>query len=758
MTAAPEERWGAAPAVDLPPIESLRWTRLDTLFSARNERLPFIGERVRLRAERELREAWLEQLGHPRDPAARVAALTVEPELDEDREPPAKVRFAILGDPGEGDRSQYAVVRPFLALHRRRPRYSFAFVCSDVIYPAGASADYHAKFYGPYNGFPAPIYAIPGNHDWDDGSLTGFMTHFAAAADGSRPDDALEPVCSALGFLGWRRRFWRGVQPDRSTDVAVAHALAARDVRARRIANRDDVALRYPAAQPGSYFRIRVGRVWLIAIDTGMTGQLDEPQAEWLLAVSAEPGPKLLLTGKPLAWDGRLRGDDIAWSEPAARPASVRKIVEDPRHGYVGAVGGDIHNYQRYTRELEDGRTLQYLVAGGSGAFLASTELIEDVDSGIRLERLYPSRALSRVHFERGVGERLIGSLLLPGLATATAVGMAALFGVTRGLEWRHHGGAASRLVIGALLAAAAAYLLGRILRLRTGGRVPAGFVLLFATPLALGGLLTYERVVAPGGTAAAGYFAAVLLFALLAISFGRKLAVPNGATIQEQRPYATTVLAAAAWTSILLALSASGTVTTFASLTGHRSWLFALSIAVVLALGLLAHPRAGRHLWRVAALGLMLVGVASVLILGWGWHDEPREWNALKLGLEEGGGALLAAWLATALALSLYAVRLRGIHDAPADIEARLAEAEEKLAHSRHRGRREVMATILRAVGAVDLLGPVFESSDPPMMKSFVDVAVADDELTLTAYRASGFEVEADRPVEIDSVTIPLP
>jgi hypothetical protein len=754
----PAERWGEVPAVDLPPIESLRWTRLDTLFSARNERLPLIRDWVRLLAERELREAWLEQLGRPRGAAARVEALTVEPELEPGREPPATIRFAVLGDPGEGDRSQYAVVRPFLALHRRRPRYSFAFIVSDVIYPAGESADYHEKFYGPYNGFPAPIYAVPGNHDWDDGSLTGFMTHFAAAADGRRPNDALEPVHRALSLLGWRRRIWRGATPASSAQREVAHALAARDIRARRVAGREDVALRYPPAQPGSYFRVKVGRLWLIAIDSGMTGKLDEPQAEWLLAASREPGPKILLTGKPLAWDGRLRGADIAWQVHSdTRERSVREIVEDARHGYVAAIGGDIHNYQRYTRPLEDGRTLQYLVAGGSGAFLASTELIEHESPGIRLEQLYPSRAVSRVHFERGVGERLIGSLLLPGLSTAVAVGMAALFGVTRGLDPTHHGGAWSRGVIGLLLGAAAAYLFVRIRRLKTGFRVPAGFVALFALPPLLGVALTWLGLVARGGTAEVGYFASVVLFALLSVSFGRKLAVPNGATIHEQRPYAATVLAASGWTGALLALAAAGTVTTFSSLTGHRSWLFALSIVVVLAVGLLAHPRLGRHLWRVTALTVLLVGGAAGLILGWGWHDERAEWQALQLGLFEGGAALLAGWLATALALSLYALRLRGLHDDPVDIERRVAEAERKLADGRHRGRRELVATILRAVGAVDLLGPIFESSDPPMMKSFLDVAVTDDAVTITAYRASGFEVEADRPEAIDSVRIAI-
>jgi hypothetical protein len=93
--------------------------------------------------------------------------------------------------------------------------------------------------------------------------------------------------------------------------------------------------------------------------------------------VSAErpDAAKILLTGKPILVDGDYHGGRIAGSS-----ATVDTIVRDPEHGYVAAIGGDIHNYQRYPVTLADGRTLQYIVAGGGGAFMHATHKIPKID------------------------------------------------------------------------------------------------------------------------------------------------------------------------------------------------------------------------------------------------------------------------------------------------------------------------------------------------------------------------------------------
>src|SRR5690606_41108020 len=55
--------------------------------------------------------------------------------------------FLLLGDTGEGDASQYAVVPGML---KAGEGTAFAILASDIIYPAGSGNDYRDKFFRPY--------------------------------------------------------------------------------------------------------------------------------------------------------------------------------------------------------------------------------------------------------------------------------------------------------------------------------------------------------------------------------------------------------------------------------------------------------------------------------------------------------------------------------------------------------------------------------------------------------------------------------
>jgi hypothetical protein len=87
--------------------------------------------------------------------------------------------------------------------------------------------------------------------------------------------------------------------------------------------------------------------------------------------------------------------------------------VRDPAHNYIAAIGGDIHNYQRYPVRLEDGRTLLYLVNGGGGAFMHATHDIPNLDEtgleGVREAafRCYPLRGDSLSRFSQLYGRKL---------------------------------------------------------------------------------------------------------------------------------------------------------------------------------------------------------------------------------------------------------------------------------------------------------------------------------------------------------------
>ena len=64
----------------------------------------------------------------------------------------AKLSLFLLGDPGEQDASQYAVVDPMLAQEKAK-KTDFMVIVSDVIYPAGDINDYLDGFYLPYRDY-----------------------------------------------------------------------------------------------------------------------------------------------------------------------------------------------------------------------------------------------------------------------------------------------------------------------------------------------------------------------------------------------------------------------------------------------------------------------------------------------------------------------------------------------------------------------------------------------------------------------------
>lgn len=76
----------------------------------------------------------------------------------------AAFRFALLGDSGGGKKPQHAVAQAILAA---RPAADFLVHGGDLIYPAGADADYPEKFFRPYKDLlpTRPFYGCIGNHD-----------------------------------------------------------------------------------------------------------------------------------------------------------------------------------------------------------------------------------------------------------------------------------------------------------------------------------------------------------------------------------------------------------------------------------------------------------------------------------------------------------------------------------------------------------------------------------------------------------------
>ncbi|MCW5252650.1 MULTISPECIES: metallophosphoesterase family protein [unclassified Streptomyces] len=354
-----------------------------SLLPARTERLSWLDPRLLWAARNGVLASWLgDPTGRTRARwAAQRAAAGAPADRVVRRDDPDSFSFLVIGDTGEGGDPQYAVV-PGLLKAGQGTR--FAVLASDVIYPVGGADDYGAKFFRPYRDYPAPVYAIPGNHDWYE-DLTAFMRVFCDDAPPLPPGPAPRPLSRAR----LRDALWHRARPGDGRHLDEARALRA--------------APSQRASQPGPYWAIDAGPLRIVGIDTGLLGTVDAEQGAWLREVSRGPRPKILVTGSPLYVDGEHHPC------PVEGGGTVDDLVRDPAHRYVAAIGGDIHNYQRYPVDV-GGRTVQYVVAGGGGAFTHATHTIPRVSVAGVTEadfRCYPLRGDSLAFYGALYGRRL---------------------------------------------------------------------------------------------------------------------------------------------------------------------------------------------------------------------------------------------------------------------------------------------------------------------------------------------------------------
>src|SRR5262245_25587921 len=248
--------------------------------------------------------------------------------------------FLVIGDPGEGDASQYALASRYLRLGQNDD-VKFIVVSSDVIYPAGAIEDYEAKFYLPLQGLGKLVYAIPGNHDWFD-ALEGFNANFleskaARAAIAARVDADLNLT---------------------STNANRINRIMADAERMRGLYGVKTASQRAP------FFELQTDDFALIAIDTGILRTVDDRQRAWIERALERSRGKFVMAivGHPRF----AGGHDTA--EADEKFAALYQLLTN--HGVRIAMAGDTHDFEYY-REAGDPRGMHHFVNGGGGAYLS---------------------------------------------------------------------------------------------------------------------------------------------------------------------------------------------------------------------------------------------------------------------------------------------------------------------------------------------------------------------------------------------------
>jgi hypothetical protein len=698
--------------------------------------------------------------------------------------------FVLLGDPGEQDASQYAVVAPMLA---ECADTHFMLISSDVIYPAGDINDYIDGFFLPYERYRSPIYAIPGNHDWYDG-LNGFMFHLCGA-------EPLPPVSYRAGSYSWKERLaqalWRKPSPPNLPQLLYER-------RARAQLEQEAVEAVWAPAQPAPYFTIETKSLLIVCIDTGITGKLDREQGDWLRDVSRDPRPKLLVTGKPIYVDGEYHPGEIDWG-PGDYPGlvdevgalrTVDDIVREPSHRYVAAIGGDVHNYQRYSVLINDAgtgrhgpppgldtpeesvRRLEYVVAGGSGAYLSATHRFgrvhldprDNVKRGAhaRLPRnvspidesafwCYPLRGDSLARFVRR---------FVPGFGIALGIALAVVlvlfsvfFVILNGFDERLEeldGALLSNVfwVLPVTLGLSAGIVCGAV---KASNRLAApGFRTLTATTLALGAGVLVAFAGSLLGDAWDEWIWRLALTSLLAVG----LPVIGVVAYYLLRDFLPQSVRTGIGLAIAIAVSAvfigrsfeheaevpllvgAGLVALWAGVTilGHlqRFWIARWLPVILGALGAIAALVELQDVgWvttgAVAAFACAVLLIALAVLLS-GWRAIPAlPWLA-RADIDPD---MTANWLAGELGME------------PVHASARAAKPDFKTS--------ALAKLTYKASPYRKFMSELAEATTPPFFKSFLCIDVSADELTITAYGVTGWAEDEASPTVEDRFTINL-
>ncbi|MGI8552202.1 MAG: metallophosphoesterase [Dehalococcoidia bacterium] len=246
-----------------------------------------------------------------------------------------QIVFHGVGDTGgfNGTDAQEAVANTMeaqIAAAADNLKPAFFYHLGDVIYYNGQSSLYSAQFYEPYKFYPAPIVAIPGNHDGD--------THV-------RPPD---PPDSEPSLAGFRTNF---------CDSQRRHLDTYRDT----------------MTQPYVYWTLQAPFVTIIGLYGNVDGLLDGPgtavQQQWLTAQlrQADQNACLIIAVHQPPYSL----DDSHGGYPAILTA-LDQAVHAAGRWPDAVLSGHVHNYQRFTRTVaEPGagatREIPYLVAGAGG-------------------------------------------------------------------------------------------------------------------------------------------------------------------------------------------------------------------------------------------------------------------------------------------------------------------------------------------------------------------------------------------------------
>jgi hypothetical protein len=234
------------------------------------------------------------------------------------------VTFLVIGDHGgiKDPNPQNAVSNAMEARTGNDPKPAFVYTVGDVVYFNGDATEYTPQFYEAYGHLTLPIVGIPGNHDGD------------TTDDASRRplDTFMANFCAPTAQL-----------PQGNEEY-----------------NRD------VETQPYCDWTLNLQSVTIVGVYTNVPagGHLEQSQIDWLAgelqAASADKPLIVTCHHPPYSIDAMHGGAQVIGAALDGAFSTAGRIPDL-------VLSGHVHDYQRFTRTMDGGKTLPYIVIGNSG-------------------------------------------------------------------------------------------------------------------------------------------------------------------------------------------------------------------------------------------------------------------------------------------------------------------------------------------------------------------------------------------------------
>ena len=245
---------------------------------------------------------------------------------------PNKMVFHMLGDTGSARLPQFQqlvaneMAQQFSGALKQEDQPKFLYHLGDVVYHFGEAEEYYRQFFKPYKNYPAPVFAIAGNHDSDINT------------NARTPYKSLDP-------------FMRVFCNTKQEPINLAEDTGRKTM-----------------LQPNVYWTLVSPLATIIGLYSNVPkfGYVSEEQKAWfvneLREASVQKGKALIVCihHAPYSADANHGSSRnmITLLESAFEESGVLPDI---------VFSGHVHNYQRFSKKHASGKQVAYIVAGAGG-------------------------------------------------------------------------------------------------------------------------------------------------------------------------------------------------------------------------------------------------------------------------------------------------------------------------------------------------------------------------------------------------------